>query len=205
MPTGRSAVTPIVTDTLRQAGLPNAAIQGILYNVGRESSFNPSMRHADQPRYGGEPHYAHGLYQEGGGEWNQYSRWLAGRDWRDPKLQTQFLAANLKTNYPQLWTQLRTARSPEEAAAAFATGYLKPARPYLIQRLNDIRRGGVTASATQPAAPPRTVPDLVRRTPPADPWMADAWMQPSQGVPFTQSGDPSTFGGPGYAGMTPSA
>lgn len=29
------------------------------------------------------------------------------------------------------------------------------------------------------------------------------YMQPNQAQPYTQQGDPSTFGGPGYAGMTP--
>jgi hypothetical protein len=52
----------------------------------------------------------------------------------------------MKTNYPRLWTRLQNAGSPEEAAAAFATQYLKPARPHLIQRLNDIRSGGVRQS-----------------------------------------------------------
>jgi hypothetical protein len=148
MPSGRAAVAPLVSDTLRQAGLPDTAIQGILYNVGRESSFNPSqLTRADQANHpefrGTEANNAHGLYQEGGDEWNNYSRWLAGRDWRDPKLQTQFLAANIKARYPQLWNKLRNASSPEQAAADFAKDYLKPAKPYLIQRLNDIRRGGV--------------------------------------------------------------
>lgn len=148
MPSGRSAVTPIVASTLRAAGLPPAAIQGILYNVGQESSFNPNLRHFDQPRWRGtEAQNAHGLYQEGADTWNQYSRWLGGRDWRDPKLQTQFLAQNLKTNYPRLWNQLRNATSPEQAAAAFATHYLKPANRFLVQRLANIRSGGVRSFA----------------------------------------------------------
>jgi hypothetical protein len=149
MPSGRAAVAPVISAELKE--LPKSAIQGILYSADRESGFNPSSRvlndqHAAKWR-GTEAANAHGLFQEGADTWPQYVRWLAGRDWRDPKLQTQFLVANLKSNYPALWATLKTARSPEEAASAFTTQYLKPARRYQIQRLNEIRSGAVRAYA----------------------------------------------------------
>jgi hypothetical protein len=63
---------------------------GVFANVGDESGFNPNLRHPDQPHYGGEAHYAHGLYQEGGAEWNNYAAWIAKEhpdgNWRDPAL-----------------------------------------------------------------------------------------------------------------------
>ena len=146
-PRGQAAVGPVIATTLRQAGLPNAAIQGIMYNISRESSFDPSnVTRGDQkkPKWRGtEAANAHGLYQEGADEWNNYTRWLGNRNWRDPQLQTEFLADNLRRNYPQLWNQLRYAQSPEQAASLFASQYLRPSPPNLIARLNDIRSGAV--------------------------------------------------------------
>lgn len=147
MPSGSREIAPIVASTARQGGLTNNnGIQGILWNIGQESGFNPAnVTRGDQwkhPQYRGtEANNAHGLYQEGAGEWNKYARWLNGRDWRDPKLQTQFLVQNIRQHYPSLWAKLQNARSPEEAAAAFATYYLKPAPGNLINRLARIRRG----------------------------------------------------------------
>jgi hypothetical protein len=141
MPSGPQQVGPIVSRTLSSAGLPQNAIRGIMFNIGTESSFNPTLRHPDQPNWSGEAHYAHGLYQEGAQEWNNYSRWLRGRDWRDPQLQTEFLAQNIRNNYPRLWSRLQNAQSPEEAASLFARDYLKPARPQLNQRLARISQG----------------------------------------------------------------
>jgi hypothetical protein len=164
IPTGRTAVTPIIASTLRGSGATNNAIQGILFNVGAESDFNPTLRHADQPNprfRGTEAVNAHGLYQEGGDEWNNYARWLNGRDWRDPQLQTQFLAANLKRNYPQLWLAMNNARSPEDAAKLFAKDYLRPSPQNLMARYNRINRGGVQRY-TVPG--PTRVPSV----PPAD-------------------------------------
>jgi hypothetical protein len=166
MPTGRAAVAPIIASTLRASGASNNAIQGILFNVGAESDFNPAgITRADQakhPRFRGtEANNAHGLYQEGGDEWNNYARWLNGRDWRDPQLQTQFLAANLKRSYPQLWLSMNNARSPEDAAKLFAKDYLKPSPQNLMARYNRINRGGVQRY-TVPG--PTRVPSV----PPAD-------------------------------------
>ena len=42
-------------------------IAGILANVQSESRFNPNLKHPDQPRFSGEAHFAHGLYQESAG------------------------------------------------------------------------------------------------------------------------------------------
>lgn len=146
-PQGYQQVAPIVSRTLSSAGLPDKAIKGILFNVGTESAFNPTNRHFDQPRYARnhpgdkEGAMSHGLYQEGAEEWNRYHRWLGGRDWRDPQLQTQFIAQNMRQNYPRLWTRLQNAQSKEEAARLFARDYLKPSNRNLIERFARINRG----------------------------------------------------------------
>jgi uncharacterized membrane protein YgcG len=172
IPGGRRAVAGAVVDELRKGGLSEEAIAGILANIGSESSFDPTLRHPDQPGYGGEAHYAHGLYQEGGAEWNNYSRWLRenhpGKSWQDPRLQTQFLLHRLQTGYPKLWEKLkRLGRTA--AAIAFLREYLKPAQRHQNERARQYQRGlpGVE-DYTGPQTPPATAKPQ-RDKPPAPP------------------------------------
>jgi len=145
-PVNKRSVATIVADAWRKAGMSDAGIAGLMANIGEESAFNPTLRHADQPKFGGEAHFAHGLYQEGGTEWNHYAGWLAknypGSDWRDPKLQSEFAAWNLKTNYPGVWNRMSHGNR-EQAAEAYAAGYLKPAARYLASRIGKFRSHGV--------------------------------------------------------------
>ncbi len=123
------------------------AIAGVMANIAEESSFNPTLRHPDQPAYGGEAHFAHGLYQEGGAEWNNYSKWLQqnhpGADWRDAGMQSQFAAYRLRTGYPSTWQKMNNAKSPSDAASIYAQEYLKPAAKYLSSRVGKFKRQGV--------------------------------------------------------------
>lgn len=141
---GRQSVAQLTADTLRQGGASENAVAGILANVNDESGFNPGLRHPDQPKWGGEAHYAHGLFQEGGQEWNNYVDWLhenaPNGKWGDPKLQTQFLVQNLKDNYPKVWDKMNNG-TREEAAQAFVSGYLKPAKQYELARRNQYASG----------------------------------------------------------------
>jgi hypothetical protein len=127
-----------VAKELRASGMSENAIRGVLANVQDESGFNPDLRHPDQPRFTGEAHYAHGLFQMGGEEWNKYDEWLKsdhkGADWRDPTLQTQFMAQNLRENYPKLWDKMNKAGSAEEAAQMFLHEYENPAKRYAAAR-----------------------------------------------------------------------
>ena len=133
-----------VVDELRSGGMSENGIRGVLANIKDESGFNPGLRHPDQPNWGGEAHYAHGLYQEGGDEWNHYAGWLnqnyPGADWQDHRLQTRFLAQNLKQNYPQVWDSMNNG-TPEQAAQSFVAGYLKPRSDYLSERVNRYGQG----------------------------------------------------------------
>jgi hypothetical protein len=142
----KQAVAQSVTGELRTQGFSEPAIAGILYNIGQESNFDPTLRHPDQPRYGGEAHYAHGLFQEGGDEWNTMAAHLQDRNWQDPVEQARFVAGRLKGDignqqYAEVLRALQAARTPEEAAKIFARGYLKPADRYLNSRMADISRG----------------------------------------------------------------
>ena len=104
LPMGDPRTTGGVRSTMEavasRGGMSPNAIAGLQRNVYDESKFNPNLRVPDQPNFSGEAHYAHGLYQEGGDEWNNYVKWLdsnkPGSDWRDPKLRTQFVTERLQ-------------------------------------------------------------------------------------------------------------
>jgi len=136
-----------VANTLAAGGLSQNAVGGVMANIRSESGWNAGSRVADQPRFSGEAHFAHGLYQEGGSEWNNYQRWLGqkGMDWRtawkNPVLQTQFLTENLQRNYPRVWQAMNNAQTPGEAADIFMRGYLRPARMQAMRRSLEYRRG----------------------------------------------------------------
>jgi hypothetical protein len=121
----------------RGGATPNF-IGGMERAVRDESNFNPNLRHPDQPKFSGEAHYAHGLFQEGGDEWNNYVKWLdknhPDAPWQDPKLQTQFLMERLqdpsRADYNRTFTAMQNAPTSGAAADALTRGYLKPAEEY---------------------------------------------------------------------------
>jgi hypothetical protein len=123
------------------SALNPTAAAAALGNILPESSGNPNSRHFDQPRFRGtEAGYAHGLYQFGGTEWNDYSRWLTanhpGRAWQDPHLQTEFLIDRLKNSkdprYRALWSILKNLKPGEEGKGAMAFQKLYE-RPKVLQ------------------------------------------------------------------------
>lgn len=135
---GKAGIVQSVTNELRAQGMSDNGIRAVLANMKDESGFNPTLRHADQRNFGGEAHYAHGLVQAGGEEWNKYDAWLKeknpGANWKDPALQARFLGENLKKNYPNVWHKLNTGTA-KEGAQAFVSGYEKPAEQYKQARL----------------------------------------------------------------------
>lgn len=143
--TNQREVARIMEEEWTNAGMSKAGIAGIMANVQDESRFNPTLRHADQPKFSGEAHYAHGLYQEGGTEWNNYAAWLKQNypdaDWQDPRLQSRFAAERLKAAYPRTWRKMNEAKSGGEAGAAYVNEYLKPAAGYRYSRMNKYNRG----------------------------------------------------------------
>ena len=175
--TDSQTTAAIAADEWRKAGMSKAGVAGVLANIKEETgNFDPTLRHFDQPKYARnhpedpEGAYAHGLYQEGAGEWNNYVAWLKQHgqegNWKDPRLQSQFAAENLKKNYPEVWAQMQSGNT-EQAAGAYASGYLKPASQYLQKRLRTFSQGlpgteaytgGKSAQSTPPAdakPPPR--------------------------------------------------
>jgi hypothetical protein len=192
----RADVVGSVVDEWRKAGMSDAGIAGVLANIKEESNFDPTLRHPDQPHFGGEAHFAHGLYQEGGDEWNHYSRWLSqnapGADWRDPRLQSKFAAENLRQNYPAVWKRMQEG-DRLTAAEAYVRGYLKPAARYQESRVAGFRRGGIPGlesyGTTQPGQEPKiTTPRISVTTPQLGPEMlAGPTQLPDLAAPRTGS------------------
>jgi hypothetical protein len=186
------AIGPTIS-AWRSLGMPDKGIAGILYNLNEESGFNPSLRHSDQPHFSGEAAYAHGLYQEGGQEWNNYQNWLQNRngaDWRDPAMQSQFAAQNLKNNYPGVWNRMVSAGTPEEAAAAYASGYLKPAAQNLQSRMGKISRGIPALDSYGPASSMGQAADAASAA-----GMAQGAPQSAAGAPSGVPGSSAASGG----------
>lgn len=123
--------------------MSNNAIAGVLPNIGDESDWNPASSHYDQPRYSprDEAAYSHGLLQEGGPDWPAFKQFLNGRDWRDPRLQIQFMKQHMQERSPQAWQRMNNARTPGEAAAIFVNEYLRPAPQYASSRTARYLRG----------------------------------------------------------------
>ncbi len=147
MTSSQRETASIVADEWRKAGMSEAGIAGVLANIRDESRFNPNLRHFDQPNprfRGTEAVNAHGLYQEGGDEWNNYDAWLQqnhpGANWKDPRLQSEFAAQRLKTGYPATWKRMQN-QTAGDAAATYVDEYLKPAAGFRSSRMARYRRG----------------------------------------------------------------
>lgn len=168
-------VANTVATSLRAAGYTDNAIAGILRNAQHESSMDPSsITRNDQPNYRGtEAAHGHGLFSEGGAEFNNMQAWMQKNypngHWSDPKIQAEWIAARLKQGYPQLDATMRNPNTTrEQAAQAFLNGYLKPAEQHRIRRNADYARGvpGIE-HFTGPAAPAKTPEVKVAPTAPA--------------------------------------
>ena len=72
------ATAKMVAEKFRAAGASDEGIAGMFKNVQDEGGFgNAGSRHFDQPKFRGtEAENAHGLWQMGGTEWNEYDKWM---------------------------------------------------------------------------------------------------------------------------------
>jgi hypothetical protein len=126
-----------------RAGYTPTAIGGTMPNARDESGFNWSdaSRHIDQhnPKFAGtEAMYSHGLFQEGGEDWNKMQAWLdknyPGYSRQDPALQSRFTAENLKESTPKAFEAMQNAPTEGQAADAMLRGYLRPSAPNVASR-----------------------------------------------------------------------
>ena len=141
------ATAAMVADKFRAAGASDEGIAGMMKNVQDEGGFgNAGSRHFDQPRFRGtEAENAHGLWQMGGTEWNEYDKWMKknrpGGDWKDPKNQTDWQIQNLQTRYPKLWAKMKTHAPAGEQAGDFTQFYERPSKENLDRRRAEAARG----------------------------------------------------------------
>jgi hypothetical protein len=128
-----------VSDTLDTYHVSPAFKQGIYYNINAESGWNPYNRHEDQPKFGGEAHYSHGLFQEGGSDTQPLMDYAIGKgkQWTDPSVQTQYVfEGNPKGQ--EFLKKYGQSQDWREVAAGFAKDYLKPREDYLQDRIRNI-------------------------------------------------------------------
>ncbi len=174
-PRGFTGVKANVISNVFQAwksqGASDIAISAILGNIEQESVFDPSLTHPDNHNLQGDRGWSHGLYQENGEEWEKYLAWIEqnspGSNWRDPLLQSQFAAWNLKTNYPKTWAKMNAAKTPEEAAEIYRKEYLRPAesaanQPHRNVSAHDFYTALHPAPASPAPAPSGANPDVPR-------------------------------------------
>ena len=141
------ATAKMVAEKFRAAGASDEGIAGMFKNVQDEGGFgNAGSRHFDQPKFRGtEAENAHGLWQMGGTEWNEYDKWMKknrpGGDWKDPANQTDWQIQNLQTRYPDLWKKMKTHAPAGEQAGDFTQFYERPSKENLTRRKAEAARG----------------------------------------------------------------
>jgi hypothetical protein len=157
-------------------GYTPVAAAGIVGNLVQESGVNPTVNPGDSGS-------AHGIAQWRGDRWSglqDYARQNRGSV-NDLNTQLGYLDYELRNRYGDTYQKLMSARSPGDAAGAFALGYERPkgAETGIASnvdgwdnRLNAARSiyGSPvsyqqTAKAAAPAAQPKTIEDLLNADP----------------------------------------
>lgn len=123
-------------------GLTPAQAEGVVMNLGDESGFDPGVNEVAPIVPGSRGGY--GLAQWTGPRRNaleDYAR-ASGRPVSDVDLQLDFLMQELRGPEQRAYQSLLAASTPGEAAAAFATDFLRPAKSHLDRRVADYTGGG---------------------------------------------------------------
>ena len=140
-------VRATIAATLARRGWNPNAIGGTDMNVASESGYNPNQLtlhdQAKYPRFRGtEAEHAHGLYQEGGDNYNKYVAWMRENHpdapLNDPRMQTEFLATNVS---PGTVDAMNNSGSPGQAGVQLMTDYLRPAKQYQAARAREYLSG----------------------------------------------------------------
>ena len=156
----QSSVIQATINEWRAAGMPDEGIAGVLRNVKDESHFDPTDRspwedQVDPAFRGKESAHAHGLFQLGGGKWDDYEGWInknyPGANWKDPALQNRFAIDWIKTHNPSLWNSMATGNR-HNAALQFLHGFEVPGSIYMAFRDTTYRRDVPEVGAYLPKA-----------------------------------------------------
>lgn len=108
-------------DYWRSKGYSAEAAAGIVGNMAQESNFNSSVV--------GDKGTSFGEYQHRGPRWQalrQYAQ-TQGKDPSDWRVQADFADHEMRTSHPKAFAALQRARTPQEAADAFALHFERPA------------------------------------------------------------------------------
>jgi hypothetical protein len=126
-----SGYRAMIYDFFHKKGLSDVAIAGILGNWMEESSFNPAAPNGAEG--------AIGFAQWEGGRRTALRQWALkhhGADETDAQSQLEFAWHELTTTYTQALNELRHARTPADAAAAFDEHYEISAGTTRQERIN---------------------------------------------------------------------
>lgn len=157
-------------------GYTPVAAAGIVGNLVQESGVNPTVNPGDSGS-------AHGIAQWRGDRWSglqDYARQNRGSV-NDLNTQLGYLDYELRNRYGDTYQKLMSARSPGDAAGAFALGYERPkgAETGIASNVDgwDNRLNAAqsiygapvsyqqTAQAVAPTAQPKTIEDLLNADP----------------------------------------
>lgn len=124
-------------------GLPPHVAAGIIPNLIDESGLNPGINEAAPIVPGSLGGY--GLAQWTGPRRNALEEYAQGQGVpvSDPQMQLDFLVSELQGPERRAYEALLATDTPEEAAAAFATDFLRPAKQHLDRRVADYMGGDV--------------------------------------------------------------
>lgn len=158
-------------------GYPPVAAAGIVGNLVQESGVNPIVRPGDSGS-------AHGIAQWRGDRWSglqDYAKQNRGSV-NDLNTQLGYLDYELRNRYGDTYQKLMSARSPGDAAGAFALGYERPkgAETGIASNVDGwgnrlsaaqsiygapVSTNQQTAQPSAPSAQPKTIEDLLRSEP----------------------------------------
>ena len=115
-PPAGTATAGQVVRYLEAQGFSAFAAAGIVGNLEQESSLNPSE---------GDGAGGGGLAQWNAAWYQKLAAWAGARGLAASSMagQLEYLAFDVRSNYPQLVSELNSARSPQEAATMFETTY----------------------------------------------------------------------------------
>ena len=152
---------------LVQRGLPEHVAAGIVWNLEDESGLNSGINEAAPTVPGSRGGY--GLAQWTGPRRNALEAYAAdrGADVSDPSMQLDFLVSELQGPEGRAYDRLMATSTPEDAAAAFATDFLRPAKQHLDRRVADYRGGNALADFPLYGEAPRPAPNALAAYTPA--------------------------------------
>ena len=127
---------------LIERGLPPHVAEGIVMNLRDESGLDPGINETSPIVPGSRGGF--GLAQWTGPRRKELERFAAetGRDVSDTEMQLDFLVQELQGPERSAFDATMATATPGDAAAAFATNYLRPAKTHLDRRVASYTGGG---------------------------------------------------------------